>query len=73
MICVYGPKVTVALALNGHATKNGEAVCVELTMGTERYVHTYIRRHCSMRMHMNMNTYIYLVSVITFSKLFTAS
>ena len=39
LICVYGPKVTVALALSGAATSTGEAVCVELTMGTDRYGH----------------------------------
>ena len=30
----------MALAVSGLATKNGEAVCLELTMGTDRYVRT---------------------------------
>ena len=38
LICVYGPKVTMALALNSMATKTGQAVCVELTMGPDRCV-----------------------------------
>ena len=71
MICVYGPKVTVALALNGHATKNGEAVCVELTMGTERYVRTCMRMDLNMNTNLDMN--VYLVSVSIFSKLITIS
>ena len=32
LIAQYGPKVTVALALNGSSTVNGDRVCLELTM-----------------------------------------
>jgi hypothetical protein len=36
LVCMYGPKVTMALAISGLATNTGQAVCVELTMGTDR-------------------------------------
>jgi sedoheptulose-bisphosphatase len=31
-VCMYGPRVTIALALNNNATKSGQAICMELTM-----------------------------------------
>lgn len=40
LMCVYGPRVTMALALNGHATASGEATSVELTMEKSRWVVT---------------------------------
>ena len=36
-MCIYGPKVTMALALNSAVTKNNEAISVELTMGTTQW------------------------------------
>lgn len=32
-VTMYGPRVTMALALNANATANGEAICLEVTMG----------------------------------------
>ncbi len=32
LVAMYGPRVTIALALNGFTTKSGEPVCIELTM-----------------------------------------
>ena len=37
LMCIYGPKVTMALALNSAVTKNNEAISVELTMGTTQW------------------------------------
>ena len=31
-VCMYGPRVTIALALNSNATKSGQAISMELTM-----------------------------------------
>jgi sedoheptulose-bisphosphatase len=32
MVCQYGPRITVALAIGSHVTKDGNAVSMELTM-----------------------------------------
>jgi hypothetical protein len=40
LMCIYGPRVTMALALNGHVTTSGEGVSVELTMEKGRWVVT---------------------------------
>ena len=37
LMCIYGPKVTMALALNSAVTKNNEAISVELTMGLTQW------------------------------------
>jgi len=37
LMCIYGPKVTMALALSSDITKNNEAISVELTMGTTQW------------------------------------
>lgn len=40
MIAQYGPRVSVALALNTNSTKSGQMICVELTMLTDRWIVT---------------------------------
>jgi sedoheptulose-bisphosphatase len=42
-VAQYGPRVTVALAINGSATASGEALAVELTMFPDRWVVTIPR------------------------------
>ena len=40
LMCVYGPKVSLALALGAAATRSGEALAVELTMDGARWAVT---------------------------------
>jgi len=40
LICVYGPKVSMALALNSMSTKSGDSTCIELTMDPNEWVVT---------------------------------
>lgn len=40
LVAQYGPRVSVALALNSGSTKSGQMICVELTMLTDRWIVT---------------------------------